>query len=164
MSAGTGVRHSEFNHSREEPVHLYQIWYCRKKKALSRITSRRRFLRKRSKGRLRLVASPSGGNGSNAVKLYQDAELYTVALGKSESVEHELRDGRYAWIQVARGGVNVRMAGDRRPAMELRCRRKHIWKSAAIRMAARCCCSIWREEVIANSNWQLAKTESAAFS
>jgi redox-sensitive bicupin YhaK (pirin superfamily) len=58
-------------------------------------------------GKLRLVASPSGGNGSNAVKLYQDAELYTAALGKAESVEHSLRDGRYAWVQVARGSVNV---------------------------------------------------------
>ena len=53
------------------------------------------------------MASPSGGNGSRAVKLYQDAELYTVALDKSESVKHELRDGRYAWVQVARGAVNV---------------------------------------------------------
>jgi quercetin 2,3-dioxygenase len=58
-------------------------------------------------GKLRLVASPSGGNGSNAVKLYQDAELYTVALGKSESVTHALNEGRYAWVQVARGAVNV---------------------------------------------------------
>ena len=53
------------------------------------------------------MASPSGGNGSSAVKLYQDAELYTVALGKLESVKHELRDGRYAWVQVARGAVTV---------------------------------------------------------
>lgn len=58
-------------------------------------------------GKLRLVASPSGGNGSSAVKLYQDAALYAAELGKAEQVEHELRDGRYAWVQVARGAVNV---------------------------------------------------------
>src|SRR5204863_6389773 len=58
-------------------------------------------------GKLRLVASPAGGNGNGAVRLYQDAELYAAQLGKSESVEHQLRDGRYAWVQVARGTVNV---------------------------------------------------------
>jgi redox-sensitive bicupin YhaK (pirin superfamily) len=59
------------------------------------------------KGKLRLVASPAGGNGSGAVKLYQDAALYAVELGKGESVEHELSGGRYAWVQVARGVVDI---------------------------------------------------------
>jgi quercetin 2,3-dioxygenase len=107
MSAGTGVRHSEFNHSKEEPVHLYQIWILPEKEGIKPNYEQKAIPAEEKQGKLRLVASPSGGNGSNAVKLYQDAELYTVALGKAESVEHPLRDGRYAWVQVARGAVNV---------------------------------------------------------
>jgi redox-sensitive bicupin YhaK (pirin superfamily) len=107
MSAGTGVRHSEFNHSKSEPVHLYQIWILPEKEGIKPNYEQKAIPADEKQGKLRLVASPSGGNGSNAVKLYQDAELYTVALGKSESVEHVLADGRYAWVQVARGGVSV---------------------------------------------------------
>jgi hypothetical protein len=107
MSAGTGIRHSEFNHSKEEPVHLYQIWILPEKEGIKPNYEQKAIPAEEKQGKLRLVASPSGGNGSSAVKLYQDAELYTVGLGKAESVEHELRDGRYAWVQVARGAVNV---------------------------------------------------------
>jgi len=107
MSAGTGVRHSEFNHSKTEPVHLYQIWILPEREGIKPNYEQKAIPAEDKQGKLRLVASPSGGNGSNAVKLYQDAELYTVALGKSESVKHELRDGRYAWVQVARGAVTV---------------------------------------------------------
>ncbi|MGZ4895144.1 MAG: pirin family protein [Candidatus Angelobacter sp.] len=107
MSAGTGVRHSEFNHSKSEPVHLYQIWILPEKEGIKPNYEQKTIPAQEKQGRLRLVASPSGGNGSKAVKLYQDAELYTVALGKAGSVEHELRDGRYAWVQVARGAVSV---------------------------------------------------------
>jgi quercetin 2,3-dioxygenase len=107
MSAGTGVRHSEFNHSKSEPVHLYQIWILPEKEGIKPNYEQKAIPAAEKQGKLRLVASPSGGNGSNAVKLYQDAELYTAALGKAESVEHPLRDGRYAWVQVARGEVNI---------------------------------------------------------
>ena len=107
MSAGTGVRHSEFNHSKAEPVHLYQIWILPEKDGIKPMYEQKAIPAEEKQGKLRLLASPKGGNGSNAVKLYQDAELYTAALGKSDSVEHELRDGRYAWVQVARGAVNI---------------------------------------------------------
>jgi hypothetical protein len=107
MSAGTGIRHSEFNHSKEEPVHLYQIWILPEKEGIKPNYEQKAIPAEEKQNKLRLVASPSGGNGSNAVKLYQDAELYTVTLGKADSVKHELRDGRYAWVQVARGAVNV---------------------------------------------------------
>jgi redox-sensitive bicupin YhaK (pirin superfamily) len=107
MSAGTGIRHSEFNHSKEEPVHLYQIWILPEREGIKPNYEQKTIPAEEKQGKLRLVASPSGGNGSNAVKLYQDAELYTVALGKAESANHELRDGRYAWVQVARGAVSV---------------------------------------------------------
>jgi hypothetical protein len=107
MSAGTGVRHSEFNHSKEEAVHLYQIWIQPERENIKPMYEQKVISGEEKQGKLRLVASPSGGNGSNAVKLYQDAELFTTELAKSASVEHELADGRYAWIQVARGAVKV---------------------------------------------------------
>ena len=107
MSAGTGVRHSEFNHSKTEPVHLYQIWILPEKNGIQPMYEQKAIPAEEKQGQLRLVASPSGGNGSNAVKLYQDAELYTVELNRSGAVEHVLRDGRYAWVQVARGAVDI---------------------------------------------------------
>jgi redox-sensitive bicupin YhaK (pirin superfamily) len=107
MSAGTGIRHSEFNPSKTEEVHLYQIWILPEQEGIQPNYEQKAIPAEEKKGKLRLVVSPSGGNGSNAVKLYQDAELYTAALGKTDTVEHALRDGRYAWVQVARGSVNV---------------------------------------------------------
>jgi len=107
MSAGTGVRHSEFNHSKSEPVHLYQIWILPEKEGITPMYEQKAIPAEEKQGKLKLVASPSGGNGSSAVKLYQDAELFTTQLAKSDSVEYELNDKRYAWIQVARGAVNV---------------------------------------------------------
>jgi redox-sensitive bicupin YhaK (pirin superfamily) len=107
MSAGTGVRHSEFNHSKTEPVHLYQIWILPEREGLKPMYEQKAIPAEEKKGKLRLVASPAGGNGSGAVKLYQDAALYAADLGKGESVEHELSDGRYAWVQVARGVVDI---------------------------------------------------------
>jgi quercetin 2,3-dioxygenase len=107
MSAGTGVRHSEFNHSKTEAVHLYQIWIMPEKNGIKPMYEQKAIPAEEKQGKLRLVASPSGGNGSNAVKLYQDAQLYAAVLNKAETVEHALRDGRYAWVQVARGTVNV---------------------------------------------------------
>ena len=107
MSAGTGVRHSEFNHSKTEPVHLYQIWILPEKEGIKPMYEQKAIPAEEKQGKLRLVASPGGGNGSDAVKLYQDAALYAAQLKKADSVKHELNDGRYAWVQVARGAVTV---------------------------------------------------------
>ena len=107
MSAGTGVRHSEFNHSKTEPVHLYQIWILPEREGIQPMYEQKAIPAEEKQGKLRLVASHSGGNGNGVVKLYQDAELYAAQLGKTESVEHALTDGRYAWVQVARGVVDV---------------------------------------------------------
>ena len=110
MSAGTGVRHSEFNHSKVEPVHLYQIWIMPERENIKPMYEQKSIPAEERQGKLQLVASPTGGNGSNAsnaVKLYQDAELFTAQLKKSDSVKYELNDKRYAWIQVARGAVKV---------------------------------------------------------
>jgi redox-sensitive bicupin YhaK (pirin superfamily) len=107
MSAGTGVRHSEFNHSKTEPVHLYQIWILPEREGLKPMYEQKAIPAEEKQGKLRLVASPRRGNGRGAVKLFQDAELYAAQLAKDESVEHELGGGRYAWVQVARGAVKV---------------------------------------------------------
>ena len=105
MSAGTGVRHSEFNHSKDEPVHLYQIWILPEKEGLKPMYEQKAIPAAERQGKLRLIASPDPGQG--AVQLSQDAQLYTVQLDAGKSIEHKLEEGRYAWVQVTRGAVNV---------------------------------------------------------
>jgi quercetin 2,3-dioxygenase len=107
MSAGTGVRHSEFNHSHKDPVHLYQIWIEPEKTGLKPMYEQKAIPQEEKKGKLRLIASPRGGNGGGPVKLYQDAELFAAELDAGQQVEHTLAEGRYAWVQVVRGSVNV---------------------------------------------------------
>jgi len=88
-------------------VHLYQIWILPEREGIKPNYEQKAIPAEEKQGKLRLVASPNGGNGSNAVKLYQDAELYIAALDKTDAVEHKLADGRHAWVQVARGAVTV---------------------------------------------------------
>ena len=107
MSAGTGVRHSEFNHSETEPVHLYQIWLLPEREGVKPMYEQKAIPADEKRGKLRVLASPNGGNGNGAVKLYQDAEIFATELGAGQSVEHELGAERYAWVQVVRGTVNV---------------------------------------------------------
>src|SRR5262245_60657367 len=107
MSAGTGIRHSEFNPSPDEPVHLYQIWLLPEKEGIKPMYEQKAIPAEEKKGKLRLLASPKGGNGSSAVKLYQDAELYATELSPGESVVHSLGQGRYAWVQALRGTLSV---------------------------------------------------------
>ena len=105
MSAGTGVRHSEFNASESEPVHLYQIWMSPEKEGLKPTYDQRNFSDAEKRGKLRLVASPDGRNGS--VKIRQDNELYAALLSDGETVKHELKPERHAYVQVARGSVKL---------------------------------------------------------
>ena len=105
MSAGTGVAHSEFNASKTEPVHLYQIWMLPEKQGLQPAYDQKNFSEAEKRGKLRLVASPDGRNGS--VKIRQNNELYATVLGAGETVKHELQKDRYAFIQVARGSVKL---------------------------------------------------------
>jgi redox-sensitive bicupin YhaK (pirin superfamily) len=105
MSAGTGVQHSEFNASETEPVHLYQIWMFPEKQGLKPKYDQKNFPEAEKRGKLRLVASPDGRNGS--VQIRQDNELYATLLGEGESVKHELKKDRHAYIQVARGSVTL---------------------------------------------------------
>lgn len=105
MSAGTGVTHSEFNASKTEPAHLLQIWMLPEKKGLKPIYDQKTFADAEKRGKLRLVASPDGRDGS--VTIRQDNELYATVLGKGESVRHELKPDRHAYVQVARGSVKL---------------------------------------------------------
>jgi quercetin 2,3-dioxygenase len=105
MSAGTGIRHSEFNPSRSEPVHLYQIWLLPARAGLKPSYEQRAFSDAERQGRLRLVASPDGADGS--LTIHQDARLYLSTLGAGQGVTHLLRPGRHAWLQVLRGQATL---------------------------------------------------------
>jgi redox-sensitive bicupin YhaK (pirin superfamily) len=105
MSAGTGVTHSEFNASKKDPVHLYQIWMFPDKIGYQPAYDQKTFTVEQRRGNLRLLASPDGRDGS--VKIRQDNELYATVLGAKESARHQLRPARYAYVQVARGSVTL---------------------------------------------------------
>jgi redox-sensitive bicupin YhaK (pirin superfamily) len=104
MSAGTGVTHSEFNPSRTEAVHLLQIWILPEARGLKPSYEQKQINRDEMRGKLRLVAGRDPLEG--AVKIHQDVQLFATILD-GESVQHELRQGRYAWLQVARGAMEV---------------------------------------------------------
>ena len=105
MSAGTGVAHSEFNASEQEPVHLYQIWMFPDKNGYKPTYDQKHFSEDDKRGKLRLLASPDGRDGS--VKIRQDNELYATVLGAGEIVKHDLKPERHAYVQVARGSVTL---------------------------------------------------------
>lgn len=103
MSAGKGIWHSEFNPSPGEPVHLLQIWLVPERRGLEPSYEQR--LIDVGQGRLQLVAARDGRDG--ALTLHQDVDLYAGVLDEGNRLVHELRPGRHAWIQVARGTVAV---------------------------------------------------------
>ncbi len=105
MSAGTGVTHSEFNPSAEEPVHFLQIWLTPEQKGGAPGYEQREFAEDERRGRLRLIASKAGREGSVAVR--QDAEVYSGILGAGDETIHEIRAGRSAWVQVVKGSVKL---------------------------------------------------------
>lgn len=103
MSAGTGVRHSEYNASDTEPVHFLQIWILPESKGLEPGYEQKVFPAEQKQGRLRLVGSRDGRDGS--VTIHQDVDFYATLLDDGDEVRHELADGHRAWVQVARGSV-----------------------------------------------------------
>jgi quercetin 2,3-dioxygenase len=105
MSAGTGVTHSEFNPSRDEPVHLLQIWLLPRQRGLSPSYEEKRFLPETRRGGLRLIAAHDGRAG--AVTIHQDADLWTALLEPGESGRHILEAGRHAWLHVAAGAISA---------------------------------------------------------
>jgi redox-sensitive bicupin YhaK (pirin superfamily) len=103
MSAGTGITHSEFNPSADEPVHLYQIWLFPDRKGIEPSYEQKRFPDEELRNRLRLVASPDAADGS--LLIHQDARIFLSRLDDSAQVRHALPGGRHAWLQVLRGRV-----------------------------------------------------------
>jgi redox-sensitive bicupin YhaK (pirin superfamily) len=105
MSAGTGVRHSEFNHSPTQPVHFLQIWIAPSVQGIAPGYEEKHFDAASKRGQLRLIASPDGSEGS--VRIHQDAQIYAALLDDAEQVQHVMAPGRRAYVHVARGAVSV---------------------------------------------------------
>lgn len=105
MTAGKGVSHSEFNSSADEPVHLLQIWIVPSTRNLEPGYEEKAFTSADRQGKLRLIASNDGRDGS--VTIHQDASVYASLLNDGEKAEHMLGENRFAWIQIAKGEVRV---------------------------------------------------------
>ena len=101
MSAGTGVLHSEVNPSRSNPVHLLQIWILPERRGIKPEYEQKAF----PAGKFGLVASQDGADGS--LTIHQDAKLFAGNLPNGDSIQYELKPGRYGWLQVARGTVDI---------------------------------------------------------
>jgi redox-sensitive bicupin YhaK (pirin superfamily) len=114
MSAGRGVMHSEYNPSPERPVHFLQIWIQPNRQGVKPSYEQKRIDGDLKRGRLALIASPDGRDGS--VMIHQDAYVYATRLDGNESVTHRVEPGRRAYVHVARGKVRVNgkplIAGD----------------------------------------------------
>ena len=105
MTAGRGIRHSEFNPSKTETAHLLQIWILPDKQGHEPSYEQKSFSDAEKRGKLRLIASNTGANGS--VKINQDAKLFVSLLGPGEEVKHSLGAKRHAWVQIAKGEVEL---------------------------------------------------------
>lgn len=105
MSAGTGIRHSEANPSATETLHFLQIWILPEKRGLSPGYEQEAFPEPERRGRLRLVVSRDGREGS--VRIHQDVELYSTLLAPGQRAVHDFGRGRYGWAQVARGELRA---------------------------------------------------------
>ena len=105
MSAGRGVQHSEFNHAKDAVTHFLQIWIEPSVRGIAPGYEQKHFDRASKRGRLRLVASPDGADGS--VTIHQDARIYAALIEGAESARHALAPGRKAYVHVARGNLNV---------------------------------------------------------
>ncbi|MGJ3251336.1 MAG: pirin family protein [Elainellaceae cyanobacterium] len=105
MSAGTGIQHSEFNASQTDPVHFLQIWVLPNQKALNPEYEQIHISKEEKHGTLRLIGSQEGRNGS--VTIHQDVNLYATLLNDGETLSYSLANGRVAWVQVARGAIQL---------------------------------------------------------
>ena len=109
MSAGTGIRHSEYNASKTEPVHFLQIWIVPDKRGLAPGYEQKTIAPEQRRGQLRLIGSHDGRDGS--VTIHQDVALYAAMLGAAGSVSHNLGDNRTAWVQIASGAATINGVG-----------------------------------------------------
>jgi quercetin 2,3-dioxygenase len=104
MTAGTGVLHSEYS-SETDQTHLLQIWILPEERNLTPGYEQTYFAPEEKQGKLKLVASRAGTDGS--VTVHQDVALYASILAKSEAVSHNLNENRHAWIQVVKGSLEI---------------------------------------------------------
>lgn len=105
ITAGTGIAHSEFNPSKDQPTHFYQIWLLPQRNGLTPSYEQKRFDDSELHNTLRLVASPAGEKGS--LTIHQDARIYLSKLDGETPLEFEIAPGRHAWLQVLRGAVTL---------------------------------------------------------
>ncbi|MEA5510049.1 pirin family protein [Crocosphaera sp. UHCC 0190] len=105
MSAGTGIKHSEFNPSQTDPVHLLQIWIIPDTEGLTPSYEQKHFFPTEKEGKLSLIASQDGREGS--VTIHQAVDLYTTQLKEGQTVQSSLKKGRGAWVQVIKGSVQL---------------------------------------------------------
>jgi redox-sensitive bicupin YhaK (pirin superfamily) len=104
MSAGTGIRHSEFNPSRKDPVHLLQIWILPQERGIEPSYEQKAIPANARTGRFATIAGP---HGEAAVRIHQDARILAAEVPAGVAVAHDFGDGRRAWLQVARGSVEL---------------------------------------------------------
>lgn len=109
MSAGTGVSHSEYNHSDNELVHLLQIWILPEKKGLPASYEQKMYSPAEKRGQLRLVGSRDGRDGS--VTIHQDVNLYASLLAAGDKIESEIKRDRLIWLQLIQGQITVNNQG-----------------------------------------------------
>lgn len=105
MSAGSGIRHSEFNASQTEPVHFLQIWIMPDRQNIEPSYEQKAFGVEERQDQLRLVASPDGAEGS--LKIAQQARLYSAVMGSGSVLKHDLKPGRLGWVHVVSGQLSV---------------------------------------------------------
>ena len=105
MSAGTGISHSEYNHSPTTPVHFLQIWLLPERQGLAPGYEQRSFAPEELRGQWRLIAARDGREG--AVVVHQNVDVLVAQLEPGEQVAYHLRPGRHVWVQVASGGVTL---------------------------------------------------------
>lgn len=104
MTAGTGIQHSEFNHSKEESVHFLQIWILPETDGLTPGYEQKAFTDEEKRGRLCLVGSRDGREDS--LTIHQDMDLYATLLGEGAELSHQAAPGRKVWLQVVRGAIH----------------------------------------------------------
>ena len=105
MSAGTGVRHSEYNASETNPVHFLQIWIMPEKSRLQPSYEEKHFDRESRQGKLQLVGSRDGRD--NSVTIHQDVDLYLASLAQGDRLTYQTNDNRAVWLQVTKGEVKL---------------------------------------------------------
>ena len=105
MSAGSGITHSEFNASKDEPVHLYQIWLLPEKRGIEPSYEERTFDPEGKQGQWQTIASRDARNGS--MRINQDATVSLASLNGGSKLQYTLKPGRHAWLQIVHGDVTV---------------------------------------------------------